>query len=167
LVPFFAKSLSEFKGFSTINARAETVAKSTTYREPFKKCRCLVPASGFYEWKKLDAKNKQPFAFDLTNGKMMAFAGLWDPWKDPANGQWLQSYTIITTDANELMAPVHDRMPVILHPSDFNRWLSREVTDRPPIDLLRPFPADEMEAFEVSKDVGNVKNNSPELLDGE
>jgi len=96
---------------------------------------------------------------------MMAFAGLWDGWKDPANGNWLQSYTIITTGANELMAKVHDRMPVILHPSDYDRWLDRDSDpDRPPVDLLRPFPADEMEAFEVSKDVGNVKNNSPELL---
>ena len=115
-------------------------------------------------WKKLDAKNKQPFAFDLANGKMLAFAGLWDAWKDPANGQWLQSYTIITTEANELMAPVHDRMPVILRPRDFDRWLDREPTDKPPIYLLRPFPADEMETFEVSKDVGNVRNNSAELL---
>ena len=164
LVPFFTKQFSEVKGISTINARAETVAKSPTYREPFKKRRCLVPASGFYEWKKLDAKTKQPFAFDLANGRMLAFAGLWDAWKDPGNGKWLQSYTIITTEANELMAPMHERMPVILHPSDFDRWLSREEMYQPPVDLLRPFPADEMEAFEVSKDVGNVKNNSPELL---
>jgi putative SOS response-associated peptidase YedK len=164
LIPFFTKQLSDVKGISTINARAETVAISPTYREPFKKRRCLVPASGFYEWKKLDAKNKQPFAFDLVNGKMLAFAGLWDAWKDPKDGRWLQSYTIITTEANELMAPVHERMPVILHPGDFDRWLSREPSDQPPIDLLRPFPADEMEAFEVSKDVGNVKNNSAELL---
>jgi putative SOS response-associated peptidase YedK len=170
LVPFFAQDLKAFKGFSTINARAETITVSRTYREPFKKRRCLVPASGFYEWKKIGDpmvkkdRVKIPYAFDLANGHMMAFAGLWDAWKDPANGQWLQSYTIITTEANELMAPVHDRMPVILHPGDFNRWLDREVTDQPPIDLLRPFPADEMEAFEVSKDVGNVKNNSPELL---
>jgi len=120
------------KGISTINARAETVATSRTYREPFKKRRCLVPASGFYEWKRLDPKNKQSFAFDLLNGKMMAFAGLWDAWKDPANGRWLQSYTIITTDANELMAPVHDRMPVILHPRNYDRWL----------DLLRAHSRD-------------------------
>jgi putative SOS response-associated peptidase YedK len=126
LVRFFTKDLSKIRGLSTINARAETFSGAATYREPFKKRRCLVPASGFYEWKKLDTKNKQPFAFDLTNGKMLAFAGLWDAWKDPANGQWLQSYTIITTEANELMAPVHDRMPVILHPGDFNRWLDRE-----------------------------------------
>jgi putative SOS response-associated peptidase YedK len=168
LIPFFTKDIKDVKGISTINARAETVATSRTYREPFKKRRCLVPASGFYEWKRIDPKNKQPFAFDLLNGRMMAFAGLWDAWKDPANGQWLQSYTIITTDANELMAPVHDRMPVILHPGDYDRWLDRDSDPaRAPIDLLRPFPADEMEAFEVSKDVGNVKNNSPELLNSE
>jgi putative SOS response-associated peptidase YedK len=142
LVPFFTKDLSSLKAFSTINARAESIMKSATYREPFKKRRCLVPASGFFEWKKLDAKNKQPFAFDLASGKMMAFAGLWDAWKDPANNQWLQSYTIVTTEANELMAPVHDRMPVILHSRDFDRWLDREVTDQPPIELLRPFPSD-------------------------
>jgi putative SOS response-associated peptidase YedK len=165
LIPFFTKSITDVKGLSTINARAETVAKSPTYREPFKKRRCLVPASGFYEWKRLDPKNKQPFAFDLANGNMMAFAGLWDGWKDPANGQWLQTFTIITTDANELMAPVHNRMPVILHPSNFDRWLDRGETDRPPLDLLRPFPADEMEAHEANQGVGNVRNNGPELLE--
>jgi putative SOS response-associated peptidase YedK len=106
LIPFFTKDISSIKGLSTINARAEGIATSRTYREPFKKRRCLVPASGFYEWKRLDPKNKQPFAFDLSNGQMMAFAGLWDAWKDPTNGQWLQTYTIITTAANELMAPV-------------------------------------------------------------
>jgi putative SOS response-associated peptidase YedK len=111
-----------------------------------------------------EPKNKQAFGFDLTNGAIMAFAGLWDAWKDPANGNWLQTFTIITTDANEIMAPVPNRMPVILHPGDFNRWRSREETDQPPIDLLRPFPAEEMEAFEVSNGVGNVKNNSSELL---
>jgi putative SOS response-associated peptidase YedK len=167
LVPFFAKSLAEFKGFSTINARAETLAKSATYREAYKKRRCIVPASGFYEWKKLDGRNKQPLAFDLPNHRMMGLAGLWDAWKDPSNGHWLQSYTIITTDPNELMASVHNRMPVILHPRDYDRWLDREETERLPADLLRPFPADEMEAFEVSKEVGNVKNNSPELLNRE
>jgi putative SOS response-associated peptidase YedK len=98
----------------------------------------MVPASGFYERRRLDPKNKQPFAFDLLNGKMMAFAGLWDAWKDPANGQWLQSYTIITTDANELMAKVHDRMPVILHPGDYDRWLDRDFEGHSGIDKLHP-----------------------------
>lgn len=161
LVPFSTKSLADLKGKSTINARAETITRGW-WAQPFKKRRCLVPASGFYEW--THDNDKKPFAFDLSNGHMMAFAGLWDAWKDPANGQWLQTFTIVTTDANEIMMPVHNRMPVILHESDFNRWLSREETHQPPVDLLRPFPADEMEAFEVSKDVGNVRNNSPELL---
>src|SRR6478672_8390421 len=83
LIPFFTKNLADVKGISTINARAETVATSGTYREPFKRRHCIVPASGFYEWRKLDAKHKQPFAFDLANGKMMGFAGLWDAWKEP------------------------------------------------------------------------------------
>ena len=93
-----------------------------------------------------------------------SFAGLWDAWKDPSDGKWLQSFSIVTTDANEIMAPVHNRMPVILHSGDFDRWLSREETHQLPIDLLRPFATDEMEAFEVSKDVGNVRNNHAELL---
>jgi len=152
LIPFITKNIKDVKGLSTINARAETIGTARSFREPFKKRRCLVPASGFYEWKRLDEKNKQPFAFDLANGKMMAFAGLWDAWKDPANGQWLQSYTIITTDANELMAKVHDRMPVILHLGDFDRWLERDSDPaRPPIDLLRPFPAGEMEPSKSPK----------------
>ena len=146
LVPFFTKSLGDVKGISTINARAETVAGSGTFREPFKRRRCIVLASGFYEWKKLDAKNKQPFAFDLANGKMMGFAGLWDAWKEPkaspqAVDHWLQSFPIIATEANELMAPVHNRMPVILHSRDFDRWLDREghrpAADRPAAPVPR------------------------------
>jgi putative SOS response-associated peptidase YedK len=120
LVPFSTKSLSDLKGKNTINARAETITRGW-WAQPFKKRRCLVPASGFYEWTHDDPRNKRPFAFDLSNGHLMAFAGLWDAWKDPANGQWLQTFTIITTDANELMAPVHDRMPVSLHPGSFER----------------------------------------------
>lgn len=172
LVPFWVKDLQAFKGVSTINARAEAITTSRTYREPLKRGRrCLIPASDFYEWKRVGGKmapkkdqEEIPYAFDLTNDEMMAFAGLWDAWKNPENGQWMQSYTIITTDANGIMAPVHDRMRVILHRGDFNRWLGREETHQPPIDLLRPFPAEQMEALEVSMGVGNVKNNSPELL---
>jgi putative SOS response-associated peptidase YedK len=113
LVPFFTKQLSDVKGISTINAKAENVEKSPTWRTPFQKRRCLVPASGYYEWKKLDAKTKQPFAFRLKDDEPLAFAGLWDAWKDPT-GEWLQSFSIITTDANELTSSIHSRMPVIL-----------------------------------------------------
>ena len=162
LVPFFTKQLSDVKGISTINAKAENVEKSPTWRTPFQKRRCLVPASGYYEWKKLDAKTKQPFAFRLKDDGPLAFAGLWDAWKDPS-GDWLQSFSIITTDANELTSEVHSRMPVILHPKDYTRWLERE-SDRQPIDLLRPFESDAMSATPCDPLVGNVKNNGPEML---
>jgi len=163
LVPFFTKQLSDVKGISTINAKAENVAKSPTWREPFKKRRCLVPASGFYEWKKLDAKTKQPYFFTVDGSPMFAFAGLWDAWKDEAGG-WLQSFSIMTTEANEIMQSVHTRMPVILHARDYDRWLSREVTQQPPIDLLRPFESELMEMAAANPLVGNVRNNGPEML---
>ena len=162
LVPFFTAQLSDIKGFSTINAKAEGIDKSPTWRTPFQKRRCLVPADGFYEWKRLDKKNRQPFAFQMVDHAPFAFAGLWDAWKAP-DGSWLQSYSIITTDANELMASVHTRMPVILHPRDYDLWLDRE-SERPPIELLRPFEAEQMTSAPCNPQVGNVKNNGPEML---
>ena len=165
LVPNFAKSLDEFKGFSTINAKAETLQERAIWRRPFHKFRCLVPADGFYEWKKLDAKTKQPFAYSLSNGEPFAFAGLWDAWKNPQTGEWLQSFAIITTDANELTGKVHNRMPVILHPRDYGRWLERGEAHELPVDLLRPYEADAMDAAPCNPAVGNVRNNDPELLD--
>ena len=98
----------------------------------------------------------------MADDAPFAFAGLWDAWKD-ANGIWLQSFSIITTEANELMAQIHNRMPVILHAKDYNRWLAREETT-PPVDLLRPFESDLMAANACNKMVGNVKNNGPEML---
>lgn len=163
LIPFFTKDLSEVKGISTINAKAETIQKSPTWREPFKKRRCLVPASAFYEWKKLDAKTKQPYAFTVPDTPIFAFAGLWDAWKDK-DGHWLQSFSIVTTEANELMSSVHTRMPCILHPRDYDLWLSREITEQPPIDLLRPYESDGMEMTPANPLVGNVRNNGPEML---
>lgn len=163
MVPYFARSLADFKGFSTINAQAENLTTSKLWRDPFERRRCLVPADGFYEWKKLDAKTKQPYAFSMRDGAPFAFAGLWDAWKGPAGG-WLQSFTIITTTPNELTSLVHNRMPVILHPENYEEWLMRVDGEAPPDDLLRPYPAEEMVAKEAHKDVGNVKNNHPELL---
>jgi putative SOS response-associated peptidase YedK len=163
LIPFFTRQLSDVKGVSTINAKAESIAKSPTWREPFKKRRCLVPATAFYEWKKLDPKTKQPYAFTLPDTPLFAFAGLWDAWKDP-NGNWLQSFTIVTTEANELMSAVHTRMPVILHPRDYDRWLARDITHQPPIDLLRPYESEAMRMAAANPLVGNVRNNGPEML---
>lgn len=176
LIPFFAESIKEYKGISTINARAESITTSATWRAPFRSRRCLIPADGFYEWKKLPGapvtKDKQPFAITVRDREPFAFAGLWDAWKEPKKfpndvDTWLQSFSIITTDANELISSshIHNRMPVILEPRDYDRWLSREISDQPPIDLLRPFPSDEMQLSACNQAVGNVRNNGPELLD--
>ena len=109
LVPFFTRELAEIKGFSTINARAETIATSGIWREPMKKRRCIIPASAFYEWPKKGKPPKQPYAFEISSGNLFGFAGLWDAWKDK-DGHWLQSFAIVTIEANELMSRIHPRM---------------------------------------------------------
>ncbi|HUN86876.1 MAG TPA: SOS response-associated peptidase [Terracidiphilus sp.] len=161
LVPFWAKDPK--LGYSTFNARAEEVASKPVFREAMKKRRCLVPSDAFYEWKKLDAKTKKPFAFALRSGEPYAFAGLWERWK-PKEGEPLESFSIITTDCNDLMEPIHDRMPVILDPRDYERWLEPGDPARLPVDLLRPYPAEKMKAWTVSEKVGNVRNDEPDLL---
>ena len=139
---------------------------------PFERRRCLVPADGYYEWKAVHGeeekakKEKQPYAFSLRGEKLFAFGGLWDAWRDPKTGEWLQSFTIITVPPNEMTAAVHERMPLILEPKDYARWLDRSEI-APPVDLLRTYPAEEMRVKKVKRDVGNVKNNSPDLLDEE
>jgi putative SOS response-associated peptidase YedK len=167
LVPFFAKSLAEWKGFSTINAKAETILRSATWRGPFKSRRCIVPADYFYEWKKLDDSKKpkkQPFVISLRSGAPMGFAGLWDAWHDKVAGTWLQSFSIITTEANELMSAIHTRMPVILQERDWGRWLDRAASEQPPVDLLRPYDSQAMTMVACNPIVGNVRNNGPEML---
>ncbi len=106
---------------------------------------------------------KQPYAFELSTGSLFAFAGIWDAWKD-GEGHWLQSYAIVTTEANELMSQIHPRMPVILHARDYDRWLDRGELERLPLDLLRPFESEAMEMYEADMKVGNIRNNGPELL---
>ncbi len=186
LVPFFAKSLAEFKGFSTFNAKAETLTKSPTWRTPLKKRRCIVPIDGFYEWKTLTqtlpsmrvegvAKKakagslKQPFAITHAGGGPLFLAGLWDAWREPKASPnnpdtWLQSFSIITVEANELMLQVHDRMPAILDPRDFDEWLDRDDTRPAPVHLLRPYDPDAMQLAPCNPAVGNVRNNGPEML---
>jgi putative SOS response-associated peptidase YedK len=156
--------------YSTINARSETIATTAAYREPLKHRRCLVPASGFYEWMKLDAKNKQAFAIAVTGQDVIAFAGVWDTRKDKITGEPLETFSIITTDPNGLMKPelglaIHDRMPVIVEPKNYDRWLAEADASHLPLDLLKPFPAEKMKAWKVSRDVGNVRNDKPELCE--
>ena len=162
LVPFWAKD-AKF-GYSTINARAEEAASKPAFREALKKRRCLVPADAFYEWMKPNAKLKIPYAIALTSGEPCALAGLWESWR-PAEGPSIETFTILTTDPNEVTEPFHNRMPVILEPKDYDRWLEPGDPARPPVDLLRPYPADRMRAWPVSARVGNVRNNDPTLLE--
>src|SRR5580700_1122645 len=135
LVPFWSRDAKI--AYSTINAKAETVATSPTFREALKRRRCLVPADGFYEWQKLGEKNKQPYAIALTDGSPLAFAGLWERWVDKVTKELLETYTIITTEPNELTASIHNRMPVILAPKDYERWMAPADPAQLPVDLLR------------------------------
>jgi putative SOS response-associated peptidase YedK len=163
LVPFWARDAKV--GYSTINAQAETITISPTYRKAFKHRRCLVPADAFYEWVKIDSKTKQPFAIALKSGEPYAFAGLWEIWRDTEAGTALRSFAIVTTDPNEVVQPLHNRMPVILQPKDYDRWLTPGDPQRPPLDLLRPFPAEQMTAWRVDRKVGNVKNDTRDCID--
>ena len=163
LVPYFTRDLKDLKAMSTINARAESITTAGMWREPVRKRRCLVPADAFYEWPKDAKAPRKPYAIEMKDGAPFAFAGIWDAWKD-AEGKWLQSFAIVTTEANELMAKIHPRMPVILREKDYERWLDREETERPPVDLLRPFDADALEMHEANPKVNNARNTGPELL---
>ena len=177
LVPFHAKSLAEYKGVSTINARAESVTGGM-WKRLFERHRCLVPANAFYEWQTLTmsfaaqagkpAKKprvaKKPFVFSVLGAPLFAFAGVWDAWRDPANGEWLQSFAIITTEANELMSTVHTRMPVLLHRQDYARWLDRSPEAPLPVDLLRPYESEDMAAAEANPLVNSVRNNGEEMM---
>jgi putative SOS response-associated peptidase YedK len=143
-----------------INARSETIIEKPMFRGLVKGHRCLVPASGFYEWQRQNGK--QPFYITLRDEPLFAFAGLYD---DPPSDDEPGSFTILTTEANALVAPLHDRMPVILRRDDEATWLDPDLTDPEEIThLLRPYPAAPMVAYPVSKAVNNVRNNSPELI---
>jgi putative SOS response-associated peptidase YedK len=161
LVPHWAKDIKAVH--RPINARAESLAEKPMFRELLKGNRCLVPASGFYEWNK-EWQRKIPFYVHLKNDPVFAFAGLYDIWHNPG-GMMLQTYTIVTTDANQLMAPIHNRMPVILKSEDEIRWLSREIfTDDELQKILTPYPSEGMEAYPVSERVNRTDIDDERLI---
>jgi putative SOS response-associated peptidase YedK len=165
LVPSWAKDPS--MGAKMINARAESVAEKPAYRAAFKRRRCLVPATGFYEWQKLE-KRKQPHFIAMRDGQPFAFAGLWESWHSP-DGSALESCTILTTDPNEVMSPLHNRMPVIVAPADYAQWLGSGEDETPhALDqlrhLLRSYPADEMVAYPVSTYVNSPFNEGESCI---
>jgi putative SOS response-associated peptidase YedK len=143
-----------------INARAETVAEKPAYRAAFRRRRCLVLADGFYEWQRLDGK-KRPYFIHLRSDRPFAFAGLWEHWQGPAE-ETLQSCALVTTEANDLMRPIHDRMPVILPEDDYARWLDPSL-DAPEslLPLLRPYPSEAMDAYRVSTYVNSPTHDAP------
>lgn len=158
LVPHWAKDISI--AAKMINARGETVADKPAFRGAFRYRRCIVPASGFYEWQ-ARAGGKQPFAIVPTDTPAFGFAGLWEHWTAP-DGSVLETSAVVTTAANALMAPIHDRMPVILAPADYQTWMQASPAEAGA--LIRPYPAERMRAFAVARAVGSVRNNSPELI---
>jgi len=161
LIPSWAKDPKI--AYSTINAKAETVAEKPAFRSAFRKRRCLIPASGFYEWQQ-EGKQKQPMYIRLRDRRPFAFAGLWEHW-EPKEGAPIESCTIVTTDANEFMLPIHNRMPVILDSQDYDQWLDPTAQIDHLRTLLKPYAADEMEAYAVSKMVNNPRNDILQCVD--
>ena len=157
LVPSFAEDPAV--GNRMINARAETVARKAAFREPFRKRRCLVPADGFYEWRRV-GRARDPYLLKMRDGHTFAFASVWDRWGS-GDGR-IESCAILTTTANALVARVHDRMPVILGHSDYELWLDPDARDEDLHRILRPFPAEEMVAIPVSARVNSTAVDDPE-----
>src|SRR5262245_9289952 len=172
LIPVWAKD--QKIGYSMINAKAETVAEAPAYRAAFQWRRCLVATDGFYEWRQ-EGKQKQPYRFTLTDGGLFAFAGLWERWRKPrprhgqaadagGGGAAIDTFTIIVTEANDLVRRVHDRMPVIIDPADYDAWLDSADTTIP-MALLQPYPAERMRSYPVSQRVNSPKNDDPDVIE--
>jgi putative SOS response-associated peptidase YedK len=163
LVPSWAKEVSI--GSRMINARSETVAEKPSFRAAFKRRRCLIPADGYYEWSHEGSK-KQPHWIRMNDHRPFAMAGLWERWKNPADGVAIETCTILTTNSNELTRKLHDRMPVILNPHDFDMWLDVEFEQRDFLEsLLVPYPSDDMKVDRVNPFVNNARNEGPQCIE--
>jgi putative SOS response-associated peptidase YedK len=161
LIPSWAKAPSI--GSRMINARSESVHEKPAFRQAIRYRRCIIPANGFFEWRQ-EGKTKAPLYVRLKNGSPMAFAGLWEHWESP-EGEIIESCTILTTSSNKLIESLHERMPVILHPEEYDLWLDRETTDPGKLKhLYQPYPADLMEMYPVSPLVNSPRNDSPDLI---
>ncbi|MEK7761953.1 MAG: SOS response-associated peptidase [Nitrospirota bacterium] len=162
LIPSWAKDPKI--GHQCINAKAETVAEKPSFRAAFKARRCLVIATGFYEWQ-VRGKAKQPMWIGLKSSHPFAFAGLWEQWQPP-EGAAIESCTILTTEPNELLRPIHNRMPVILSPTSYDQWLDPSFQQAEPLRaLLRPYPSEDLQAYAVSTLVNNPRHEAPDCLE--
>jgi putative SOS response-associated peptidase YedK len=159
LIPHWAKHVSG--AANTINARSETAATKPAFRDPMRFRRCLIPADAFYEWAKT-ANGKQPYCFEVNDGELFAFAGLWDGWKEPS-GTWVKTCSILTTIPNAVTSAVHDRMPVIIDPDAYDLWLDPGMQNLAAIsELLRPYDARLMRCYPISSHVNHVANDDEE-----
>lgn len=161
LLPSWAKDVSI--ATRLINARVETAAEKPAFRAAFRARRCLVPADAFYEWAPTPS-GKQPYLVRLKSGEPLALAGLWEHWHAP-DGEALSTFTILTTDANALLAPLHERMPVVLPPESWSLWLNGARTPQQVMPLARPYPGSAMALHAVSRRVGNVRNDDAKLIE--
>jgi putative SOS response-associated peptidase YedK len=162
LVPAWAEDVSI--GYRLINARAETAATRPAFRAAFRQRRCLMPADGFFEWQKVGGK-KTPFYIRRCDGAPFAFAALWERWLGPEE-QHIESCALLTTDANDRVRPIHDRMPVILSPESYDRWLDPSIQDAGALmELLQPCPAEEITAYRVSTYVNNARHEGPQCIE--
>lgn len=151
--------------YRIINAKAETVHKAPAFRSVFRNKRCLIPADGFYEWQQLEKGRKQPYYIRPKGGGPFAFAGLWEKWQGK-EGQVIESCTVITIESNKLIKPIHDRMPLILKPGDYELWLDPEIKDIRPLQvIMKPYQEEKMEAYPVSASVYNSRNDFPECIE--
>jgi putative SOS response-associated peptidase YedK len=163
LIPSWAKDAS--MGARLINARGETLTEKPAFREAYKRRRAIIPADGFYEWGAPAGGRKQPYYFRMKDGRVFGFAGLWDRWQDE-EGKVVESCAIITTEANALLRSVHDRMPVILHPEEYDLWLGEDARRADDLkEFLRPYPASEMVSYPVSTAVNSPRHQSAELIE--
>jgi putative SOS response-associated peptidase YedK len=159
LIPSWSKNMSG--AGMMINARSETAATKPAFREPLTSRRCLIPADGFYEWSR-SGKAKQPYCFEVNDGELFAFAGIWDRWKNPS-GQWVKSCSILTTTPNAVNSAVHDRMPVILDRADYDLWLDPGMRNIDVVsEMLKPYDAGRMRCYPVSSRVNHAANDDAE-----
>lgn len=163
LVPHWSKEANP--RYSTINARAESVRTKPAYRTPFQRQRCLIPADGWYEWQILGKQSKQPYFFHVGEDRLFFFAGIWDHWQDQQGGNSFDSCSIIVTEANEMVRPIHDRMPVIINAQDFDMWLDPNNTKTEQLEtLLRPYEKNDLNSYPVSTRVNNPRFDEPECV---
>lgn len=162
LIPHWAKEAST--KYTMINARADTILGKVSFKRPFLNSRCLVPATGFYEWKTDENGKKIPYYIHLKDEELFSFAGFYETWHNPETDQDMQTYSIITTEPNDLMAKIHDRMPVILPKEDEEVWLDPTTSANELKVLLKSYPAKEMDAYAVSTVVNRAGHESPDLI---